>query len=179
MPFLAMIATTGITSTGAADITLNAAVEDNDDTPDMDETVAAFETDATFDGAPGTLKCAAAAGTAGCTVTLDADGEITGFGDDWEFTPADGATVDVDDADYLHYGFWLMRTTDADGATTYNEVQTFAGSSLDEPSGSVENVEGSATYEGGAVGVYVKDVYNSTDGRLIPPPPATSWRTPA
>ena len=33
-------------------------------------------------------------------------------------------------ADHLHYGFWLKRTTDADGATTYNEVETFAGSSV-------------------------------------------------
>ena len=55
---LAMIATTGITSTGAAEITLKAAVPDDDQTMDVDETVAAFETDATFDGAPGTLKCA-------------------------------------------------------------------------------------------------------------------------
>ena len=51
--------------------------------------------------------------------------------DGWIFTPDKGATSDVADADYLHYGFWLMRTTDADGAITYNEVETFAGSSLD------------------------------------------------
>ena len=50
----------------------------------------------------------------------------------WHFTPAEGATSDVADADYLHYGFWLKKTTDADGATTYNEVQTFAGSSIPE-----------------------------------------------
>ena len=39
--------------------------------------------------------------------------------------PLTDATSDVPDADYLHYGFWLMRTT-KDGATTYNEVETFA-----------------------------------------------------
>ena len=44
----------------------------------------------------------------------------------WIFTPDPGATSDVADAEYLSYGFWLMRTTDADGATTYNEVETFA-----------------------------------------------------
>ena len=159
---LAMIATTGITAVGAGEITVKAAVLDDATTADMDETVAAFETDATFDGAPGTLKCA---GTADCTVTLDADGEITEIGDDWEFTPADGATVDVDDTDYLHYGFWLKRTTDADGATTYNEVETFAGSSI-AVSGSVASVTGSATYEGGATGVYVRETYKSTDGSV-------------
>ena len=40
-----------------------------------------------------------------------------------------GATSDVADADYLHYGFWLKKTTTQDGATTYNEVETFAGAS--------------------------------------------------
>ena len=31
----------------------------------------------------------------------------------------------VADAEYLRYGFWLKKTT-KDGATTYNEVETFA-----------------------------------------------------
>ena len=34
------------------------------------------------------------------------------------------------DADYMHYGFWLKKTTDSDGVTTYDEVETFAGSSV-------------------------------------------------
>ena len=92
------------------------------------EPVAAFETDATFDGAPGTLKCAGAVGATVCTVTFDTEGEISAFGDGWQFTPADDATVDVDDADYLYYGFWLKKTTDKDGADTYTEVETFAKS---------------------------------------------------
>ena len=153
---LAMIATDGITAPGAGTITVLSAVEDNDQTPE-DETVAAFETDATFDGAPGTLKCA---GTDGCTVTLLADGEIDEISTGWQFTPADGATLDVDDADYLHYGFWLKRTTDADGMDTYDEVETFAGSSIGA-SASVSDVDGTAEYNGGAVGVYVKNVFDS------------------
>ena len=48
----------------------------------------------------------------------------------WIFTPDEGATSDVPDADYLHYGFWLQRTTDEDGVLTYDEVETFAGSSV-------------------------------------------------
>ena len=35
----------------------------------------------------------------------------------WAFIPDEGATSDVPDADYLHYGFWLKRTADADGVT--------------------------------------------------------------
>ena len=50
---------------------------------------------------------------------------LTAASEGWIFTPAEGATSDVADAEYLHYGFWLMRTT-KDGATTYNEVETFA-----------------------------------------------------
>ena len=41
-----------------------------------------------------------------------------------------GATTDQPDYDYLHYGFWLKRTADSDGAITYNEVETFAGSRI-------------------------------------------------
>ena len=43
-----------------------------------------------------------------------------------------GATSDqYRTTDYLHYGVWLKKTTDEDGVVTYNEVETFAGSSLD------------------------------------------------
>ena len=126
--------------------------------------MAAFETDATFDGAAGTLKCA---GAADCTVTLDADGEITAFGIGWQFTPDADVTVDVADVDYLHYGFWLKKTADSDGATTYNEVETLAGSSLEVSTATeLGTVEGSAIYSGGAVGVYVKSVTNS-DGTEV------------
>ena len=91
-------------------------------------------------------------------MTLDGDGEVTAIGAGWVFTPDEGATSDVPDADHLHYGFWLKKTTDEDGVLAYNEVETFAGSSVGA-SGDVTAVSGSATYEGGAVGVYVKNVY--------------------
>ena len=48
----------------------------------------------------------------------------------WRFTPDKKVTVDVPDYDYLNYGFWLQKTADADGVLTYNEVETFADSSL-------------------------------------------------
>ena len=160
---LEMIMTDGITAVGEGEITVLAAVEDNDQTPDVDETVAAFETAATFAGAAGTLKCA---GATDCTVTLGAEGAITDFGTGWEFTPDADETVDVADTDYLHYGFWLQRTTDADGVLTYDEVQTFAGSSI-AATGSVTQVTGSATYDGGATGVYVKNnEYDSATGEV-------------
>ena len=115
----------------------------------------------TFDGAPGTFTCIG--GADGCDVTVE-DGEITDM-DTVHFTPDEDVTVKEDDADYLNYGFWLMRTTDADGAITYDEVQTFAGSELAR-SGNVDTVDGSATYEGGATGVYVKNVYSAGGGMI-------------
>ena len=140
--------------------TFDAAVEDNANTADVDESMDAAEVAGSYNGAPGTYKCT---GTTDCSVTVDAEGKLTAASDGWIFTPDMGATSDVQDADYLHYGFWLKRTT-TDGATTYNEVETFAVSSVDA-SGSVSAVEGTASYDGNAVGVYVKNVFDS-DGEI-------------
>ena len=124
----------------------------------------------TFDGAEGTFTCTLADG---CAVTVE-DGEITNMLS-VHFTPdEEDVTVKEDDADYLHYGFWLKRTTDEDGVLTYNEVETFADSSI-PASGTVARVEGTAEYDGGATGVYVKNVYNP-DRTSHRPPPASSRR---
>ena len=61
-------------------------------------------------------------------------------------------------ADYLWYGVWLMKTAQDDGSDEYNQVETFADSSLVEAT-NVGNVDGSAEYKGGAAGVYVRNVY--------------------
>ena len=50
--------------------------------------------------------------------------------DGWVFIPDMGATSDEPDYDYLNYGFWLQKTADEDGVLTYDEVQTFAGSTV-------------------------------------------------
>ena len=124
--------------------------------------VEAFETAGTYHGSMGTYRCN---GDAACTVTLDAKGAITGMNDGWIFTPGPRVTTDQPDYEYLSYGFWLQKTTDEDGVLTYNEVETFAGSSLGDMGSNVDAVVGSATYNGGATGVYVKNAHNS-DGTL-------------
>ena len=146
-------------TTGTTILSFQQAVEDNDGTPE-DESADAAEIMGTFNGAMGTFKCNAT-GTSGCTVTVNAMGVVSAVStdNDWIFIPAEGSMVNVADGDYLHYGFWLKKTTAANGAITYNEVETFAGSSV-AASGSVNTVRGQATYEGGATGVYVKNVYN-------------------
>ena len=147
----ALIETDAFTAGTEAVLTFDA----NDaDTP-ADE---AFETAGTYNGAMGTYRCTE--GTE-CTVNIDGDGKISGVGNGWVFTPDAGATSDQPDYDYLNYGFWLERTKDADGVvTSYEEVETFADSSVD-PSVNVSAVEGSATYEGGSTGVYVRNVFDS------------------
>ena len=132
---------------------------DDGDTDDMDE---AFETAGTYNGAMGTYRCN---GDTDCTVTLDAKGAIIGISGEWIFTPDPGATSDVADAEYLQYGFWLMRTT-KDGATTYNEVETFAEATgiLETDVSNIQEIQGTAAYEGGSVGVYVKNVLDNQGG---------------
>ena len=132
--------------------------EDSDNNMDGDQTIEAFTAAGTYNGAMGTYTCNDTSDD--CTVTLNAEGMITAMSDSWAFTPDAGATSDVADADFLNYGFWLQRTTDEDGVLTYDEVETFAESSV-AVSGSVADVTGSATYAGGAVGVYVRNVFDS------------------
>ena len=161
-----MLMSSSFSASGAATITLVAevaAVEaDPGNNVEAVEGVDAFEADATFDGAAGTLKCAGTDGANGnCTVTINAKGEVTGATGDLNFTPADKAKVYVAQTDYLYYGFWLQRTQ-KDG-TTYNEVETFYSSNdLEESNGGqLDAVEGGASYKGNATGVYVKNVLNT------------------
>ena len=118
----------------------------------------------TYNGANGTYACSSASG---CTVTTDEEGMVTEMEGNWMFTPDAGATSPVPDSDYLAYGIWLKRTKNADGATTYNEVQAFyRGEGFDEFDGAaLVNVSGTATYTGNSTGVYVKNVFvPSTSG---------------
>ena len=128
---------------------------DDPNTPE-DETV--FE--GMFDGAPGSFKCD------GCTVSADGDGDRTVTQGRLWFTPnaADDAnapgTVGVADPDYLHFGFWVKKM-EKDGKTTYEEVQTFAASSLGVfPGNALGSIEGTADYSGGAAGAYVMESFN-------------------
>lgn len=147
---------------GTVTLPFQHAVEDVEATPE-DETMAAAEVMGTFNGAMGTYKCVA---TANCTVTVDTKGVVSGVStdNDWVFIPAMDAMSDQTDYDYLSYGFWLKRTADADGVVTYDEVETFAmAHSLTESSGTIP---GSASYSGGATGVYVHHVHTEGGGAI-------------
>ena len=134
------------------------------DDPTTHGTDEARELAGAYDGAVGTYRCN---GAVECTVEIGANGRITEMSAGWIFTPDPGATVDMRDDDYLHYGFWLKKTTDNEGAVTYNEVETFAGSSV-PVSVDLAEVRGRATYEGGAAGVYIiKTRYDPNTGELV------------
>ena len=125
-------------------------LSDDENTDDVKENRYA----GTFDGATGTFTCTAASG--GCAVTV-VGGKITGM-TSVHFTPDKGEKVTEPDGDYLHYGVWLMKTAQDDGSDKYNEVQTFAFSSIGAVT-DVSGVVGTASYKGGAAGVYVRNVY--------------------
>ena len=109
-----------------------------------------------FDGAMGTYLCSAA----DCGVTVNDKGEVIAMPGAWTFTPDSGAMVDVADADYMYYGFWLDTTLKDGAVSSYDAVQTFAGSSLPNATGTLDDVTGTAEYSGGAAGVYVHNTVN-------------------
>ena len=142
---------------------------DDRNTADTDE---AYEGAGTYNGTKGTYRCNGTSGV--CTVTIgDTDTTTTGVqlgitetSGTWVFTPDKDATTDQPDYDYLHWGFWLKQTTDKDGAVTYDEIETFAGSSVAASTGTqLDDVDGSASYKGDAIGVYVMNSYKS-DGSI-------------
>ena len=140
------------------------AADDGDPNTPGNQPRKAAEVRGTYNGAMGMYRCH---GTNTCQVTVNSKGEITaltGSGTDWIFTPDTGAKSYVADANFLHYGFWLQTTTDKDKMVEYDEVETFAGSSI-AATGGVGNVTGTATYEGGATGVYVHSVDNADGTR--------------
>ena len=120
----------------------------------------AAEVDGTYDGAPGTYRCT---DTTDCTVELERDAKgkvsITAMSDGWIFTPDDKAKVYVVDTEYASYGVWLQRTTDADGVLTYDLVNTFADGT--DATANVTDVDGTASYKGSALGVYVHNVLDA------------------
>ena len=100
-----------------------------------------------FAGAAGGYGCSGAT----CFVTLDDRGVATAMAGDWTFEPDEGAMVQIQDYEHLHFGWWLQEK--ADGSRGF---QTFAGGTgFTVGAGAVTAaMTGSATYQGAAAGVY-------------------------
>jgi hypothetical protein len=123
---------------------------DDDTTTAVDERVVKLK--GTFHGVPGTYNCGEAGGTA-CSAGTGPKGTLDTLTGGWTFTP-DANTGDMMvagvllDADYLDFGYWVTTMADP---TSYT-VGTFAGGM--SPTAATPSDATSATYKGGAAGLY-------------------------
>ena len=102
-----------------------------------------------FDGAPGTYTCVSM-----CTLSTDSNAKLVAVGGDWTFTPdAPDFEVGVPDSDYIHFGYWMNEAEENDQPVI--EVAAIAGGTAETAIGTVQVLEGSATYTGAATGLYV------------------------
>ena len=103
-----------------------------------------------FHGAPGTYTCVSM-----CFLSTDVNGALVEVSGEWRFAPDDNEfLVPVDDSDYVHFGYW-MHESEANGDPIIM-VGAIAGGTAESPINTVQELEGRATYEGYATGVYVK-----------------------
>ena len=121
----------------------------------------------TFHGVAGDFECAAVP----CRATNDKDGNLVDLVGTWTFTPTKTDNVKVQgvtaDPDYLQFGYWLQKETDEDGETTYT-ASAFAGGKGLSDMATVRQLEGSATYEGPASGLFVRKTYDATADDFVP-----------
>ena len=112
-----------------------------------------------YHGVAGTYYCTPTTGET-CTATVATLG-FTLTGGTWTFKPTDPETrlMDVPDADYASYGWWLRKSADG---------MTYTASAFVDDQGTVavasgiEDLRGTATYMGGAAGKY--SLYSTTGG---------------
>ena len=119
----------------------------NDSTPDdnnvdMDQTALIR---GTFDGVGGHYQCTGSA----CTVDHDGAGYLFDAGT-WTFRTSKNAKVGVPDTEFMYFGWW-RRKTNAAGTFSYG---TFSNAGMTPATTDFDNLQGSATYEGSAIGQY-------------------------
>ena len=120
-------------------------------------------------GAPGVLECVSATCTIGRSMTAetnfglaDEDATMAGFqsDDQWVFTPADNATVNVPDQDWIMFGAWMTTPDDMAGdhrlGVLFQGMQPYENGGTALTAGAT-GVHGTATYSGGAAGTYVDE----------------------
>ena len=99
-----------------------------------------------FDGASGDFQC-----TGTCSVRYTGAGYLFGPGQTWTFRTLNTETVNVPDKDFMYFGWWRQKMNGS-GAFSYG---TFSSQVRTQAAGTEFNaLEGSATYEGTAIGQY-------------------------
>ena len=132
---------------------------------DSDETFTGM-----YFGAPGRFQCIEADTGTSCGLERNADGAVMVIdtsaategiqgGGRWSFTPDPGAMITVPDQDWMAYGAWLTTPDDAAGAhrfgVFFNGMDAWTAAENALTATEAAGLRGSATYSGGATGVYV------------------------
>ena len=99
----------------------------------------------TYMGAAGTYVC----GDDACTATWTLTGIQLSAG--WHFKPASGARVEIADASFQTYGWWLRKN--ADGTIDAGPAWFHSLATAPQPT-SIDAIQGTATYSGSALGKY-------------------------
>ena len=110
----------------------------------------------TYQGAPGSYRCAGNA----CMAEAGAAGGVTLGGGTWVFVhDMDAMTAKVD-GNYLYFGWWLMK--DDDGIPTSASAFTGTVGTFEALAANPSSLSGSATYAGQAAGKFA--ISGTTDG---------------
>ena len=113
----------------------------------------------TFAEVQGTYTC-----VSGCSLSGESDGSFDAIGGDWYFTPANESDpVPVPDSDYVHFGYWMNESGEDDQPVIM--AAAIAGGTAESAIGTVQDLEGRATYTGAATGLYVIRTY-TLDGDI-------------
>ena len=129
----------------------------------------------TLYGVPGKYACS---DSGACTLTRDADGDLMVTGA-FTFTPSETVTDTDDmhmvegvilDPDYLIFGYW-MQEQEATQGTKYG-VGVFAEGNQDYTVSRIATLQGTATYEGPATGMYAKKDLSVEGGEVVGTPSA-------
>ena len=134
--------------------------------PDGDDVTTNIQVEfaGSFNGVAGKFACT---DTTACTAATNAMGQLATLSQGWTFTAdsKDAMVAGVStDADYIDFGYWV-KTDNSGDSVVYTVDAFFRGEAL---SGDVTNLEGSATYKGGAAGLYSKREFAAGgDGDLL------------
>ena len=118
----------------------------------------------TFNGVSGMFVCSHATE---CAAANNRKGNLDSLSpvNAWTFVP-DSTNVSVagvqKDADFLDFGYWVETTT-AGGETSYKAAAFYRG---EMHSGAVNSVTGSATYKGGAAGLFTRRTITADSNTL-------------
>ncbi len=103
----------------------------------------------TYQGAPGYYYC-----KTDCQVRVNRGGLSMGNSNgDWRFVHDPGAQVSLTDSSYLYFGWWVRSNSSDDVPRLATAFFGYEGL-IDDNTSSARNYNGSATFEGPAVGQY-------------------------